>query len=223
MLPNKNTKRAHRARGFSIVEAVTVITVASILCAIAIPQMVAQRRLFRTSAISREIMVQLRYARQMALARRMAYTFEYDNATKQIRIIGPIPAGTAPLVDPTYPNLVGSSAIVTMPLTQSGLSRSEIVEGVPTTSTGLPAGSPTIPTGPLGDGVSRSSLTSGKFYVTFQPDGGVIDATGAPSDKALFFFNNKAAQDTATAVSVLGVSGRVKIWRYKTSGNAYAE
>jgi len=87
----------------------------------------------------------------------------------------------------------------------------------------LPAGSPTIPTGALGDGVSKSSLSSGKLNITFQPNGAVIDATGAPDNKALFFFNNKAAGDTATAISVIGSSGRIKIWRYTLNGNTYAE
>lgn len=219
----KNFKRDQSARGFTVVEAMIVVAVGAVLCAIAIPQMIAQRRLLRTSAVSREIAVQLRYTRQMALTRRLAFTFQYDNTNKQIRIIGPIPRGAAAIADPSYPNNAGSSVIQTIPLTQSGLPASELSEGVPTTSTGLPAGSPTIPNGPLGDGVSRSSLSSGILNITFQPDGSVIASTGAPADRAFFFFNNKAAQNTATAISVLGASGRVKIWRYKTNGNAYVE
>jgi Tfp pilus assembly protein FimT len=75
----------------------------------------------------------------------------------------------------------------------------------------------------LGDGVSRTSLSSGRLNITFQPDGSVIDSTGAPSNKALYFFNNKAAQETATAISVIGASGRVKVWKYTTNGNTYTE
>jgi Tfp pilus assembly protein FimT len=165
----------------------------------------------------------MRYTRQLALSRRAAFTLQYNNTTKQIKVIGPIPSGTAALADATYPNNPGSTAILTIPLTQSGLSPAELIEGIPTTSTGLPAGSPTIPTGALGDGISKSSLSSGILNITFQPDGSVIDATNAFSNKALFFFNNKAAAETATAISVIGASGRIKIWRYNSSGNNYAE
>jgi hypothetical protein len=157
------------------------------------------------------------------MSTRSAYTFQYDHTNKSIRIIGPIPRGAAAIADLSYPNNAGSSVILTVPLTQSGLLASEFIEGIPTTATGLPAGSPTIPTGPLGDGVSRTSLSSGFLNVTFQPDGGVIDSAGAPANKALFFFNNKAAQQTASAISIIGASGRIKIWRYTTNGNAYAE
>ena len=168
-------------------------------------------------------MVQMRYTRQLALSRRAAFTLQYNNTTKQLKIIGPIPSGPAALADATYPNITGSTTILTIPLTQSGLAPSELSEGIPTTSTGLPAGSPTVPTGALGDGISKSSLSSGILNITFQPDGSVIDATNAFSNKALYFFNNKAAAETATAISVIGASGRIKIWRYNSSGNNYAE
>lgn len=220
---NERPRRTFKDPGFSVVEILTVAAVIGILCAIALPQMISQRRLFRSSAVSRELMVQMRYTRQLAMSRRAAFTFQYDDDVKQLKIIGPIPAGTAALIDSNYPNNTGSTVILAVPLTQSGLSAAELKEGIPTTSTGLPAGAPTIPTTALSDGVSKSSLSSNKLNITFQPDGSVIDSTGVPSNKGLFFFNNKAAQQTATAITVIGASGRVKIWRYTTNGNTYVE
>jgi prepilin-type N-terminal cleavage/methylation domain-containing protein len=217
----KQTLRAQR--GFSVIEIMTVAAVAGIITAIAIPQMIAQRRLFRTANVAREITTQMRYTRQLAMSRRMAYTFQYDNTNKRIRIIGPIPAGPTAIADLSYPNNPGSSVHLTVPLGTSGLASTEFTEGIPTTSTGLPAGAPTIPTGALGDGVTKSTLSSGNLYITFQPDGTVIDSLGAPANKALFYFNNKAAQDTASAISIVGASGRIKVWRYTTNGNQYAE
>jgi hypothetical protein len=59
--------------------------------------------------------------------------------------------------------------------------------------------------------------------VTFQPDGSVIDLNGNPIGMALFIYNNRAARGTASAISVVGASGRIKIWRYDGNANAYVE
>jgi len=199
-----------------------VLSIASILCAVAVPQLISQRRLTRSTGVTREIMTQMRLARQMAMTqagatptgvlRRVAYTFQYDNATKQISVIGPIPAGTAALdVANGYPNNPGSSVAVSVPLSQGGLATSEISTGIPT---GLP-GSPTAVDGSTG----VTLAASGKLNITFQPDGSVIDATNTPVDTALFIYNNQASQGTASAISVRGASGRVKIWRYTVNAN----
>ena len=228
----ERTQGEMKNKGFSVIELVVVLAIAGILTAIAIPQMLAQRRLIRSTGVTREIATQLRLARQLAMSQsgatptgalaRVAFTFQYDNSLKRISIIGPIPAGTAALGDANYPNNTGSRVVSTVLLTQGGLASSEITYGIPTSSD-LPAGAYPIPTGALGDGVSRTNLSSGKLNITFQPDGSVIDAANAPLNRAMFFFNKKAAQDTASAISVIGASGRVKVWRYGSNANAYAE
>lgn len=228
-------RRSNRSiRGVSLIELLVVAAITVIISAIALPQLISQRRLTRSVAVTREILTQLRYARQAAMSqkgatggptdplRRVAYTFQYDDSTKQIKIIGPIPSGTPGLTDGAYPNNTGSR-VVTIPLTQGGIDSSEIRYGIPTTSTGLPAGSTALPTGALADGVSKTDLISSKLNITFQPDGSVIDTAGNPVDRAMFIFNNKAAAGTASAISVLGSSGRVKVWRYNLNGNKYAE
>jgi hypothetical protein len=86
----------------------------------------------------------------------------------------------------------------------------------------------------LTDGTAMTSLSGNKFNITFQADGSVVSPTGVPlggitlsqgarMDAALFIFNNQTAIGTASAISVLGTSGRVKVWRYTESGNNYAE
>jgi Tfp pilus assembly protein FimT len=210
--------------GFSIVELCVVAGIATILTAIAVPQMISQRRLLRSVAVTRELMTQMRYARQLAMSqsgatptgtlRRVAFTFQYDDTTKTVKIIGPIPAGTAALIDPNYPNNAGSSVVVTDPLNQGGLAIAHISSGIPSGLSGSPGSV---------DGLSAVALAGSKLNVTFQPDGSVIDGTNNPVDKALFIYNNQAAAATASAITVRGSSGRVKIWRYTvnaTNANA---
>jgi hypothetical protein len=68
-----------------------------------------------------------------------------------------------------------------------------------------------------------TGLTNNQLNVTFQPDGSVIDAAGNPVGVAMFIYNNRAARGTASAISVMGASGRIKIWRYDLSANLYTE
>lgn len=219
-----NTPGRHAAAGFSIIELVTVVAIATVLTAIAVPQMISQRRLTRSTAVTREIMTQMRYARQLAMSqsgatpsgalRRVAFTFQYDDAIKQIKVIGPIPAGPAALADPAYPNNAGSTLMATVSLSQGGLASSQISSGIPSGMAGAPSSV---------DGVTGVALASGKLNITFQPEGQVVDTSNNPVDKALFIYNNQASQATASAITVRGASGRVKIWRYNvnaTNANA---
>jgi MSHA pilin protein MshC len=213
MMRKTNPNEWQSSGGFSVVELVTVLLVAGILTAIAVPQMVSQRRLLRSHAVVRQIATQMRYARQLAMSQRKAFTFQYDDTKKEIVIIGNNASGTAVLLDGAYPNNVGSSVLVRTPLATSGISTTEITYGIPS---GLPATA-------LTDGVSKTNLTSSKINITFQPDGSVIDAAGNPASTAMYIYNNRVPANTAAAISVIGASGRVKIWRYTSGVNVYAE
>lgn len=237
---HKSGQKRGPASGATLIELLIVMTIAVVLTSIAVPAMVSQRRLTRFSGIVREMSTQLRYARQLAMSERQAITFQYNDATKVITIIDhgndpTVPtSGTAVLADPSYPNTAAPARIVsTVSLLEGGLPISEISYGIPTYSTGVPSGNPAIPTGPLGDGISMTALTSNKINITFQADGSVASAVGVPvggitlsqaarADRAIFLFDYKSAIGTAAAISVLGTSGRVKVWRY-TNANAYAE
>lgn len=201
------------ARGFSLLEMLIVITIVAIFGSIALPQLIASRRLQRLSALPRQVLTQLRLARQQAMSQRRAITFQYDNQSKQITLIGHEARGVAVLTDPNYPNTNGSAVVAIVPLAGPTIDPTEISYGIP----------PGVPVVTLDDGTSMSVLSPDTVNITFQPDGSVINAAGQPADFALFFYSAQMPRDTASAVSVLGSAGRVKIWRYNRGTNQYVE
>ncbi len=213
MIKVNKGQRGHSNGGFSTIELLAVTALIGIVCAITVPPMLAYRRLLRTSGIGREIVSQLRYARQLAMSERQSFTFQYDHTNKQILIIDSNANGPGVLTDASYPNNPGSAVVSTVRLATGGLNGSEIAYGIPNG----------LPTAALGDGVNRTNLSGDKLNITFQPDGSVVDTNGNPLDRALFIYNTRAASETATAISVVGSAGRIKLWRYNSSANYYAE
>src|SRR5690349_10732784 len=63
-----------------------VVSIACLLTSAAIPQMISARRLMRSAALPREIAAQLRDTRQQAMSQRQAFTFQYDDSTKTVKI-----------------------------------------------------------------------------------------------------------------------------------------
>jgi Tfp pilus assembly protein FimT len=208
------TQSWHSHSGRSIVEVLAVVAIASILTAVAVPQVISARRMIRSASLPREIATQLRYARQQAMSQRQAFTFQYDDAAKQITIIDHQATGVTLLTASGYPNTANSITALTVPVGGGGgLPASEISFGVPP---GLSA-----PT--LDDTSTPTSLASNKLTITFQPDGTVQDANGNYVNRTLFLYNNKIPNQTACAISVLGSAGRIKIWRYTASASKYVE
>lgn len=197
-----------------MIETLIVMALIGVLTALAVPQLISERRLTRSVGVTREILSQMRLARQLAMSQRQAFTFQYNNTTKQISIIDHNSnLGAGLFADPAYPNTATSATISTTPLAAGGLDSSEITYGIP-------AGLPLVA---LGDGILMTGLTNNQLNVTFQPDGSVIDPAGNPAGVAMFIYNNQAARGTASAISVMGASGRIKIWRYDRSANLYTE
>jgi len=147
------------------------------------------------------------------MSQRQAMTFQYDDSTKQIKIIDHQSSDkTAILTDTNYPNTTGSFVTRTTLLAVGGVPASEIIYGIPSG----------YPTGALSDTATMTSLSSNKINITFFPDGSATDKAN-DAKMALFFYNPKNPGATAMAISVLGSAGRAKVWRYSSSANSYKE
>ena len=217
--------RATEAResGHSTIETLMVLTIAAILVSVAVPQMLSARRLIRASSMAREIATQLRFARQQAMTQRQAVTFQYDNSTKTVKIYDHNNTNNATaacnitgvqvLSATGYPNTACTTVVTTVPLA-TGTGASELTYGIPTGITNTT----------LDDGNTLTALSSsGLVNITFQTDGTVVDNTGAFTTATLFFYNSQVPTQTASAISVLGTAGRIKVWRYSTSASKFAE
>jgi prepilin-type N-terminal cleavage/methylation domain-containing protein len=194
-------KKVNQEKGFSAVELIIVLLIVSILVVIALPQIIASRRLMRFSGLQRQVSVTLRNARQEAMSQRLPVTVRYDNVNKRMLVYG----GKFGLAG-TPNNLIVTFA-------NEGIVENEIVYGKPS---GAPATA-------LGDGSNVETLVGGVADVTFQADGAVVDASNNPQNKALFFYDAKNPTGLAFAISVLGAGGRVKIWKYSSGVNSYVE
>jgi len=194
-------KGAGKQAGFSIPELVVVLLVGAIILVLALPQIISSRRLFRFAGVQRQVATALREARQEAMGQRRPITVRYDNTAKTMTMFGG-----------EFGALGDAKNRVAM-LADAGLESGDIVYGRP----------PGASTAALADTTNLTALTSGAVELTFQSDGSMLDGSGNPQSKALFFYHDKYRNETAFAISVLGAGGRIKIWRYSDGANTYIE
>jgi type II secretory pathway pseudopilin PulG len=216
----KCQQRRRSERGASLVEILIVVAIAAVMSAMAIPQLIGARRLTRSNAIPNEIMTRLREARQYAMSQRQAFTFVYNDTAKTISIVDQnttLSATSGLFTVAGFPYTASSKTLMTIPLDVGGVPKSEISYGIPSTITPTAVVEPGTLTPTVA--VSSDNLVT----VTFQPDGRVLDASSNPVSTSLYFYNPQAAVGTASAVSVLGAGGRVKLFKYSNATNKYVQ
>ncbi len=81
-----NIKKLHFSKGFTIIEAITVIAIMAILTGIALPPYIEWRRSVQYQASARSILLVFREARTRAIASNYEHRVEFENANKRFRI-----------------------------------------------------------------------------------------------------------------------------------------
>lgn len=233
MIHQRMTSRATRAlrgnrpscAGFSVAELLVVCAIIAVASAIALPKLLGTSQLVSTAGIPRELIAHLRYARQLAMGQRSVVTCRYDDATKQITIINHNETGITfnPLTNSMalLPNIVAASTDVVPDTTVERFSLPKLGVASDDITLGRPSGALAAA---LGDGVQMvTDVPNSIINITFQPDGSVVDALGQPLARSLFIYNKKIEPNAAFAISVLGTTGRIKLWRYDSYAKIYVE
>lgn len=214
------------SRGVTLFELLIVMGIIAVMSAIALPGLLGSSRAIGSAAMPRELVSYLRLARQEAMSKMLVFTCSYDNLTKQITITNhgergitydpatdtmvKLPGNAAPSA-----NVVADVNVEQVSLTKSGIPASAIsfgrVDGYPATTV-------------LDDGVAMATMPAGnKINFTFQPDGSVVNAQNNPISRSLFLYNQQIGSKSAFAITVLGTTGRIKLWRYASNVNRYSE
>lgn len=224
--PAHQFRSVKNCRGFSLIELMIVIATIVVISAIAIPGLNNSRRLLVSAGLPREILTLLRYTRQQAISQMTVHTLRFDNITKVITITNNRETGVT--YDPTLDimvrlpgntaataNAVADTVVEQYALTKSGIFASDIMIGTPSVQAIVP----------LGDGVNvvMPTVATNQIVITFQPDGSVVDALNRPLNRSLFIYNRQIPNQSAFALSVLGATGRAKMWRYDSSAKTYFE
>lgn len=218
--------RRNSSSGFSLAELLIVLFIMAVVSAYALPRLLGSSRLIASNGIPREVLTYMRLARQEAMAQEVVFTCRYDDTAKTITIINHKEKGITydPATDAMVKlpgntaasaNEVADVVVETIPLARMGVSKPDITYGR------VDGQSDTTP---LSDGTVLSTLpTSKQIVIAFQTNGSVVDSANSPLNRALFIYNTQVKKQSGFAISVLGTTGRVKLWRYDSNVDKYAE
>jgi type II secretory pathway pseudopilin PulG len=195
---------AKRESGFSLVELCVVIGIAMIVAVMAIVGIQPALQNAKYDAAMRELVTQLRQAREYAIANRryVAITFPTVGSRPQVvmtqmNTLTPGAGGVNPVISTVTIEGPGTYLVYpTMPDTPDGYGKS-----APICFEGLAGG-------PVGG-------------MLFQSDGELVDGTTFLPINGTVFMASAGQPTTARAVTVLGTTGRIRGW--KSSGASWAQ
>ena len=207
-----------KTRGFSLIEATIVVAIGLVLTAISLLCLQPAIKDARTNAAYDTALMQMRNARELAIENRQQFIVCFGIAppsgaatplgapdAQSIQVFQ-WPAGTAP-----------SSAIQTSTIELPFDIKFQALTGIPTSAATTPDG---FGTGSLALNFDIGVAGGIQNQVAFMPDGSARDTSGNFNNGVLYLARSGDVYSTR-AVSVFGVSGRIRGWRLvNSSGTA---
>jgi prepilin-type N-terminal cleavage/methylation domain-containing protein len=178
--------------GFTLFELVVVVAIVGVVLSIGFMSIDRTMPQMRAERAARQVAAMMREGRTLALTKRRNVQMNFINATNRIELAEINPA--AP--DPSWPPsviLAGDSRFIVFP------GQSDTPDGF-----GIPAGS--VAPAVSFDGAPVTN-------VRFEADGFIESAPDEPMNGTVFV-GVAGRPDTAHAVTVMGATGRVRIWRW---------
>lgn len=192
-----NRQRHCSSHGFSLLEALTTITILLIVAGIAVMNIASGVRTAHVEDAYQMTIGQLRLARQTAIDKRTVCIVAFTTPG-QISLTQAFADGT-PIITNTLqlPQDVSFTTVSGMPTTAAS------------TPDGIGIGNLAIDFDQVGGG--------GATTVFFQPDGSAQDATGRVND-GVIYIAQPGQLVSARAVTLLGTTGRIRGWRLVAAG-----
>lgn len=189
--------------GFSMLELLTAMFVMFVVSAIAIIQLGPVLQNYRSDAAMREVLDQLRQAREYSIARR-----------QYVQVTFPIVGGQSQVVITQRNDLKpGAGAAVVLSTVPIESRLQFLLDGMPDTPDNFGNAS-AIDFGGVAGGPTLGML--------FQSDGELVDGgTYLPVNGSVFLAAPGQSPSTARAITVMGSTGRVRGW--KSSGAAWTQ
>ena len=205
-------RRSRLTQGFSLLEMVIVMALVVIAASVTFISVQGAIRDQRTNGGFDNAFMQLRLARQRAIAERTRYIVTFGT---------PAPAlAVTPLGAPTAKSIQVYRWTTTAPPLQ--ISTADLPTDVNfQTIAGIPTGSTSVPDG-FGSGITPIDFDQGVGpgagnLVMFMPDGSAHDLAGN-FDSGILYIARNGDLASSRAITVFGTSGRVRGWRIQQPG-----
>lgn len=189
---SKHKGSSRTQAGFSLVEILAAIVVMGIVMSIAIVQMMPALQTMRANRAMYLVSVQLRWARQTAIAQRRSI---------QVKFVGNNELQLIRQEQPTGALTTISDQFLNNPM------KFQVTAGLPDTPDGFGNAAPIV----------FGGLAGGPPVMRFQSDGAFIDGNGNPINGTVFL-GVPTDSSAARAITVLGATGRVRTFRTNGTG-----